>query len=153
MPRPLPDTGRLLGANLPAAKAPSSIPIRRPAGTCRAPRPACRRAGTDAGGAFSREALDAGAVASGAKIKPAIGREALCRRGGEQRPLKPGEPGEALHREPRDAGDETGDEAKAQGWAPVVIDTNGNGKLDDYVEPNQVVDPTKDNRIAAGREI
>jgi hypothetical protein len=46
--------------------------------------------------------------------------------------------------------EETGDEAKAQGWAPVIIDTNGNGKLDDYVEPNQAVDPTKDKRLAAG---
>jgi hypothetical protein len=46
--------------------------------------------------------------------------------------------------------EETGDEAKAQGWAPVVIDTNGNGKLDDYVQPNQPVDPTKDKRLLAG---
>jgi hypothetical protein len=46
--------------------------------------------------------------------------------------------------------DETGDEAKAQGWAAVVIDTNGNGKLDDYVQPNQPVDPAKDKRILAG---
>ena len=33
--------------------------------------------------------------------------------------------------------EETGDEAKAQGWTPVIIDTNGNGKRDDYVQPNQ----------------
>jgi hypothetical protein len=46
--------------------------------------------------------------------------------------------------------EETGDEAKAQGWAPVVIDTNGNGKVDDYVEPNQPVDPAKDKRLNAG---
>jgi hypothetical protein len=46
--------------------------------------------------------------------------------------------------------EETGDEAKAQGWAPIVIDTNGNGKLDDYVQPNQAVDPTKDKRMNAG---
>jgi hypothetical protein len=46
--------------------------------------------------------------------------------------------------------EETGDEAKAQGWAAVVIDTNGNGKLDDYVQPNQPVDPAKDKRILAG---
>ena len=43
--------------------------------------------------------------------------------------------------------EETGDEAKAQGWTPIVIDTNGNGKRDDYVEPNQPVDPGKDKRI------
>jgi hypothetical protein len=45
--------------------------------------------------------------------------------------------------------EQTGDEAKAQGWTPAVIDTNGNGKRDDYVEPNQPVDPTKDKRINA----
>ena len=31
--------------------------------------------------------------------------------------------------------DETGDAAKSQGWAPFVLDTNGNGKRDEYVEP------------------
>ena len=46
--------------------------------------------------------------------------------------------------------DETGDAAKAQGWTPFVLDTNGNGKRDDYVEPNQPVDPAKDKRIVAG---
>jgi hypothetical protein len=47
----------------------------------------CRRcARTIADGAIGREALDAGMVASGASIKA-------------------GEPGEALHREPLDAGD------------------------------------------------
>ena len=43
--------------------------------------------------------------------------------------------------------EETGDEAKAQGWTPIVIDTNGNGKRDEWVEPNQPVDPTKDKRV------
>ena len=43
--------------------------------------------------------------------------------------------------------DETGDEAASQGWTPIVIDTNGNGKRDEYVEPNQPVDPSKDKRI------
>jgi hypothetical protein len=46
--------------------------------------------------------------------------------------------------------EETGDERKAQGWSPFVLDTNGNGKRDDYVEPNQPVDPTKDKRVVAG---
>jgi hypothetical protein len=46
---------------------------------------------------------------------------------------------------------ETGDEAASQGWTPFILDTNGNGKRDeDYVEPNQPVDPTKDKRIVAG---
>ncbi|HEV8531691.1 MAG TPA: carboxypeptidase-like regulatory domain-containing protein [Methylomirabilota bacterium] len=45
--------------------------------------------------------------------------------------------------------EETGDEVKSQGWTAIVLDTNGNGKRDDYVEPNQPVDPAKDKRIAA----
>jgi len=45
--------------------------------------------------------------------------------------------------------DETGDEVKSQGWTALILDTNGNGKRDDYVEPNQPVDPTKDKRITA----
>jgi hypothetical protein len=43
----------------------------------------------------------------------------------------------------------TKDEAKAQGWTVFVLDTNGNGKRDAYVEPDQPVDPTKDKRINA----
>ena len=31
--------------------------------------------------------------------------------------------------------EETGDEAKSQGWTPFILDTNGNGKRDAYVEP------------------
>ena len=45
--------------------------------------------------------------------------------------------------------DETGDIAKSQGWTPMILDTNGNGKRDEYVEPNQPVDPSKDKRISA----
>ena len=41
------------------------------------------------------------------------------------------------------------DEAKAQGWTPLIIDTNGNGKRDAFVEPNEPVDPTKDKRFIA----
>jgi len=46
--------------------------------------------------------------------------------------------------------DETGDAAQAQGWSPFILDTNGNGKRDDYVEPNQPIDPAKDKRIVPG---
>jgi hypothetical protein len=46
--------------------------------------------------------------------------------------------------------DETGDVARSQGWTPLILDTNGNGKRDDYVEPNQPVNPKKDKRIIAG---
>src|SRR2546425_7078760 len=44
---------------------------------------------------------------------------------------------------------ETKDEAKAQGWTPFILDTNGNGKRDAYTEPDQPMDPTKDKRINA----
>jgi hypothetical protein len=43
---------------------------------------------------------------------------------------------------------ETGSAEKAQGWAPFVLDTNGNGKLDDYTEPGKPMDPNKDMRVA-----
>jgi len=43
--------------------------------------------------------------------------------------------------------EETGDEAKSQGWTPFILDTNGNGKRDEYTEPNQPLDPAKDRRI------
>jgi hypothetical protein len=46
--------------------------------------------------------------------------------------------------------DQTGDAARSQGWSPFVLDTNGNGKRDEYVEPNQPIDPAKDKRIAPG---
>jgi hypothetical protein len=46
--------------------------------------------------------------------------------------------------------DETGDVKKAQGWAPWVLDSNGNGKLDDFVNPGQPADAAKDTRITAG---
>src|SRR5512135_333808 len=41
----------------------------------------------------------------------------------------------------------TGDAAKSQGWTAFVLDTNGNGKRDEYVGPNDPVDPTKDKRV------
>jgi hypothetical protein len=44
---------------------------------------------------------------------------------------------------------ETLDDVKSQGWTPLIIDTNGNGKRDAYVEHKDPVDPTKDKRIAA----
>ncbi len=46
--------------------------------------------------------------------------------------------------------EETGDEQRSQGWTPLILDTNGNGKRDAYTEPNAAIDPTKDHRINAG---
>ena len=45
--------------------------------------------------------------------------------------------------------DETGDAVKAQGWAPYVLDTNGNGKVDEYTEPGAPAQAGgKDMRVA-----
>ena len=43
--------------------------------------------------------------------------------------------------------DETGDAKKAIGWSPYILDTNGNGKRDGYVEPDTAADAKKDTRI------
>ena len=45
--------------------------------------------------------------------------------------------------------EDTGDEEKSQGWTALVMDTNGNGRRDAYVEPNDPLDPTKDKRFGA----
>ena len=45
--------------------------------------------------------------------------------------------------------DETGDEVKSQGWTALIMDTNGNGKRDAYVEPDEPLDPAKDKRFGA----
>jgi hypothetical protein len=44
--------------------------------------------------------------------------------------------------------DETGDAAKAQGWHPFILDTNGNGKVDEWTEPGKPAEAGKDMRIA-----
>ena len=46
--------------------------------------------------------------------------------------------------------DETRDEVKSQGWTALVLDTNGNGRRDAYVEPNAPADPGKDTRFGGG---
>ena len=46
--------------------------------------------------------------------------------------------------------DETGDVQRSEGWTAFILDTNGNGKRDAYVEPKDPVDPTKDKRINGG---
>jgi len=45
--------------------------------------------------------------------------------------------------------DETGDSAKSQGWAPFVLDSNGNGKLDEFTEPGKP-EAGKDTRFNPG---
>ncbi len=43
--------------------------------------------------------------------------------------------------------EETGDVEKAQGWTALVMDTNGNGKRDAYVEPDKPLNPKLDKRL------
>jgi hypothetical protein len=43
--------------------------------------------------------------------------------------------------------DETGDAERSQGWTPLIVDANGNGKRDAWVEPDAPPDPAKDKRI------
>ncbi len=45
---------------------------------------------------------------------------------------------------------ETGDAAASQMWAPVVLDTNGNGRVDEWTEPDQPQQPGKDMRLNKG---
>ncbi len=45
--------------------------------------------------------------------------------------------------------DETGDPQASQGWAPMILDTNGNGRRDDYVEADEAANPALDQRINA----
>jgi hypothetical protein len=47
--------------------------------------------------------------------------------------------------------DETGDEEKAQGWTALILDSNGNGRRDEYVEPNAPADSAKDKRLQPGQ--
>ncbi|HEX4597677.1 MAG TPA: carboxypeptidase-like regulatory domain-containing protein [Burkholderiaceae bacterium] len=44
---------------------------------------------------------------------------------------------------------QTHDEVKAQGWTPLIVDTNGNSRRDDYVNADQPLDPKKDRRVMA----
>jgi hypothetical protein len=46
--------------------------------------------------------------------------------------------------------DQTHDEVRSQGWTAIVLDTNGNGQRDEYIEPNRPADPTKDTRYPGG---
>ncbi len=45
---------------------------------------------------------------------------------------------------------ETGDAAASQGWAPLILDTNGNGRQDAWTEPGEAMDPSRDMRVPNG---
>ena len=44
---------------------------------------------------------------------------------------------------------ETRDEAVSQGWAPIILDTNGNATPDEWVEPDEPINPEMDKRVPA----
>ncbi len=46
--------------------------------------------------------------------------------------------------------DQTGDAQASQGWTPLVLDTNGNGRRDAYTEPGEPIDPAMDMRVTTG---
>ncbi|MEQ8955322.1 MAG: carboxypeptidase regulatory-like domain-containing protein, partial [Gammaproteobacteria bacterium] len=45
---------------------------------------------------------------------------------------------------------QTGDAAASQGWSPLILDTNGNGQVDEWTQPGQAQEAGKDMRVAAG---
>ena len=44
----------------------------------------------------------------------------------------------------------TGDEQAAQGWCPMIVDTNGDGRITDWVSRNGELDPSKDKEMGIG---
>ena len=44
--------------------------------------------------------------------------------------------------------EQTKDEEASQAWTPFILDTSGDGKRGDYVEPDKPIEPGKDKRIA-----
>ncbi|CAI7997956.1 Acylamidase [Geodia barretti] len=46
--------------------------------------------------------------------------------------------------------EETGDAQAAQGWCPVIVDTNGDGRISDWVGRGDALDPTRDKEMGAG---
>jgi hypothetical protein len=45
--------------------------------------------------------------------------------------------------------DQTGDAMKSQGWTPVVVNTSGTGKREEFVAPDKPVEPGKDKWVKA----
>jgi hypothetical protein len=46
--------------------------------------------------------------------------------------------------------DETHELEASQGWCPAVLDTNGDGRITEWTEPQEAIDPVKDHRIEFG---
>jgi hypothetical protein len=47
----------------------------------------------------------------------------------------------------RNVFEKTGDERRAQGWTPFILDTNGDGKRGEYVPHDKPLDPKKDKQV------
>ena len=46
------------------------------------------------------------------------------------------------------AWDRTHETATTQGWCPMIVDTNGDGKIGEYTQPGRPTEPNKDMRVA-----
>ncbi len=46
--------------------------------------------------------------------------------------------------------EETGDAQAAQGWCPLIVDTNGDGRITEWVGRGGQLDPTRDKEMGAG---
>ncbi len=46
--------------------------------------------------------------------------------------------------------EETGDAEAAQGWCPIIVDTNGDGQITEWVNRAGELDPTKDKEMGGG---
>ena len=132
------------------ATPPSTIRCSTKRGACGSPRafaapqnPAYCKAGSDLPSAQGRAAQTFGAPALDVRSedrKVYADRHLLQHPASEFRPRRQQHavdqrrrPGERRGRlaEHEDVPDETGDAEKSQGWTPLIIDTNGNGKRDD----------------------
>ena len=49
-----------------------------------------------------------------------------------------------------DTWDRTHDAEASQGWCPTVLDTNGDGRITEWTEPDAPLDPLKDLRVSFG---
>ena len=46
--------------------------------------------------------------------------------------------------------EETGDARAAQGWCPIVVDTNGDGRITEWVDRGGALDPARDKEMGGG---
>ena len=49
-----------------------------------------------------------------------------------------------------DTWDRTHDAEASQGWCPTIVDTNGDGRITEWTEPDAAIDPMLDHRVSFG---